>query len=267
MTHMPAARILDQHHFAKGVGRLRQHRVENLLEYAIDRAHHRHAGDQAFTEADQEAPGDVGEQGADQRDQDERDHDADARHVPAQNVGGVVGVGDERHDGPVEEIDHQPEQPYRDADRRGDDDAGEEICPEAREEAAPARRLNETRRGARPPSSRGKAPVPRPPGVIDRPPHRPAIPLVVSLVYLPRCVAARLFVSGQRQHRSEIWVSPPAASWRGAAPHLSWRLTARLRPATGGNGAPHRGRSRCRDSLPLLRRRWGRSPAPTRARK
>ena len=122
-----AARVLDQHDLAKRARGLRQHGLEDLLERAVDAAHDRHARQQVLADANQRASGEARRQEADQGQEDEHDQQAQARHAERQIGFRIVRRRQQAADLAVEVADELPDQERRDADRRGDDHAGQEI--------------------------------------------------------------------------------------------------------------------------------------------
>ena len=154
---------------------LREHGLEDLLERAVDAAHDRHAREQPLAQAHQGAAGEAGGQHADQGQEGQHHQQAETRQAERQIGLGIVARRDQAADLRVEEGHELPDQEDRDADRRGDDDAGQEVGAQAGEQARrlAAARPRESPAGPRTAPSSCSA-GPRPGDIAMIPCDRPA---------------------------------------------------------------------------------------------
>ena len=126
---------LDQADLAEARPLARKQRLEHLLEAAIDRAHHRHAAEQAFAEIDQRPPDQIGGEEAQQRQRDHGDDQARAGQPERQIGFRPVGGRHEGADQVVDPVDEPPGQIKRDGDRPCDNQSGQEIVAETGHQA------------------------------------------------------------------------------------------------------------------------------------
>ncbi len=84
----PPAGKLDQPHALERGAALGEDRGEDLLEQAVDAAHHRHAVEHHLAVSDDGAAEQIGGQRADHHQAEDADDEADARHVE-----GKIGLG------------------------------------------------------------------------------------------------------------------------------------------------------------------------------
>ena len=141
-----AARRLRQEHQRPHAGRrklhqrqpcgssspLREQRLEDLLHGLVDRPHDRHAVQQALAPADQRAADQVGGEEAEQREREERQHQAGAGDRPGQIGLRPVDRRNQRPHETVDPVDERPDQPGGDRQRARHHQAGEEIIADAR---------------------------------------------------------------------------------------------------------------------------------------
>lgn len=138
-----------QRDLTEGVARLAEHGFEYLLQRRIDATNHRHARHDPLAQRQQRAPHQVGGEEADQRENDKGRNQAEARNAEGQIVGDepfrlvarrhqAAHVAVNRLDGDEYQIDGQ-------ANRRGHDNAGEEVVPQPCQQADPRRWRNDMR--------------------------------------------------------------------------------------------------------------------------
>jgi hypothetical protein len=137
------AGVLDQGHGFERAARLRQHRLEQLAEAAIQVADQRDAVEQGLAEAEYGTADEVGGQESQERQDDDREQQADAGKRERQVLIWVVDARDQRFHTLVHPVDEKPGQVERDADGGGNHDAGEKVVaePDARPPATLRRRL------------------------------------------------------------------------------------------------------------------------------
>ena len=136
------ARVLDQDHLPKRAGLLGEHGFEDLLERAVDAAHHRHTREQPLAEAHQGAAGEPGGQHADQGEERQYQQQSQTRQAEGQIILGIVARGQQSGDVRVKKGQELPHQVDRDADRRGDDDSGQKVGAQAADQARGLVRLD-----------------------------------------------------------------------------------------------------------------------------
>ncbi len=127
-----ASRIFHQNRLPEGIGLLGEHGFQDLLDGAVDAAHHRHAGQHLLVDARQGAPDETGGQRADQGKAADDDQQPQPGNAERQVGRRIIGLGDDRRDLLVDEIDEDPGQVDGDGNGRGDQDAGEEIIAQPR---------------------------------------------------------------------------------------------------------------------------------------
>ena len=210
-------RKLHQPDRAEGRARLREQRLEHLLQAAIDRPHDRHALQNRLADLDQRAADQVGGEEAEHGQRQERDDQAEARNLDRQIGFRPVGDRDERPHQIVDPGDERPDQPDRDRERPGDDQSGQEIVADAaarRRDAAGSgaglRRSGTVRDAHRSSEAFGLSDPSRP-GHYTKSSRRPAIPLRWGTALCrTRCVGAMPI------RRSPTW--PDCAAGRRPCP-------------------------------------------------
>src|SRR5690606_279851 len=128
---------------------LAEDRFGHLLHAVVDRAYHRHPVDDALAPGDErpadEALGDPAHEHGEYQEDDHADAPDVDRRVLAEEVldqsVGLVGGRDEGQDPAVDPARDGPDQPERQADGRDDDEAGQEVRPQAGDDPAPSRRM------------------------------------------------------------------------------------------------------------------------------
>jgi len=140
MKPIDQPRIFQQHHLPKGGGLLGQHAFENLLEGAVDVAHHRHLVDQTFAQPHHQPPDIAGGEGPHQSQQRQDRQQTQTGNTERHELLGIVLTRDQRRDGAIDEVDEQPGQIDRNPGRRCHQHPGEKIGTEARCQAEFMRR-------------------------------------------------------------------------------------------------------------------------------
>ena len=115
------ARIFDQPDLAEQSSRLCEHGLEDLLQAAVDIAHQRHPAQQRSPRPTMRAADDVGGEEADQRHQDQRDHQAEAGHRERQIGVRIVARRNIGLDPGIDPVDNDPGEIGGDRERRADD--------------------------------------------------------------------------------------------------------------------------------------------------
>ena len=135
-----AAGIFDHDRLTEGVGLVSEHRFEDLLGGAVNGADDRHAGQNAIAGAHHDAAHEAGREGTDQgygchQDKKSQPREPDIQSDMVTQIGiGIPALGNQWDDLGIDEVD-KPDRHYRgDGDGRRDQNAGEEICLQAREQ-------------------------------------------------------------------------------------------------------------------------------------